>query len=160
MEDLGLTGKIGAVAALATEAGVNVLAMQETRLDAERSSSSAFRAAGWTLHQGPQGRDGRGAASAGVAIVTDVPAEQVEIPKALTHDGRVVAAEPTDWEACWAGFATGVRPGPSVATAVTGENAMADEQSRVLALVHYLGDLSYRSGARLGPGSFRRCLRG
>ena len=57
-----LTGKIGAVAALATEAGVNVLAMQETRLssDAARSSSSAFRAAGWTLHQGPQGRDGRG----------------------------------------------------------------------------------------------------
>ena len=55
-----LTGKIGAVAALATEAGVNVLAMQETRLasDAARSSSSAFRAAGWTLHQGPQRLDG------------------------------------------------------------------------------------------------------
>ena len=45
-----LTGKIGAVAALATEAGVNVLAMQETRLasDAARSSTSAFRAAAGT----------------------------------------------------------------------------------------------------------------
>ena len=89
-----LTGKIGAVAALATEAGVNVLAMQETRLasDAARSSTSAFRAAGWTLHQGPQGRDGRGAASAGVAIITDVPAQQVEMPQALlAYDGCVVA---------------------------------------------------------------------
>ena len=49
------------------------------------------RAAGWTLYQGPQGRDGRGAASAGVAIIADVPAQQVELPTAMTHDGRLMA---------------------------------------------------------------------
>ena len=88
-----LTGRIGAVAALATEMGINILAMQETRLasDATRSSHAAFRAAGWTLHQGTQGRDGRGVVTAGVACISDIPAQMIDIARALAHDGRVMA---------------------------------------------------------------------
>jgi len=43
-----LTGKVGAVAAAATAAGVNVLALQETMLasDSFRATFQAFRAAG------------------------------------------------------------------------------------------------------------------
>ena len=84
-----LTGKIGAVAALATEVGVNVLARLAP--DAAKSSRAAFRSAGWILHQGPQGRDARGNVSAGVAFITDIPPQMIAIPKDLEHDGRIMA---------------------------------------------------------------------
>ena len=88
-----LTGKVGAVASAATAAGINVLALQETMVasDSYRATFQAFRAAGWAFHRGPQGQDSRGAVSAGVGFITDVPAQLVELPEELHHGGRIAA---------------------------------------------------------------------
>ena len=88
-----LSGKVGATAALATAVGVNVLAMQETMIaqDSFRSTAAAFQAAGWSFFRGPQGQDARGATAAGVAFITDVPAQLIEIPEDLEFGGRVAA---------------------------------------------------------------------
>ena len=88
-----LTGKVGAVAALAAEARVNVLAMQETMIsqDSIKATANAFRAAGWELHRGSQGLDARGGACSGVAFITDVPAQLVAIPTELEFGGRIAA---------------------------------------------------------------------
>ena len=88
-----LTGKVGAVASLATTCGVNVLALQETMLasDSERATSAAFKAAGWEFHRGPQGASASGAVAAGVAFITDVPSQVVDIPEELEFGGRVMA---------------------------------------------------------------------
>ena len=88
-----LTGKVGAVVATATTAGLNVVALQETMLasDSFRATSQAFRAAGWAFHRGAQGRDSRGGVAAGVGFITDVPAQLIEIPEELQHGGRVAA---------------------------------------------------------------------
>ena len=90
-----LIGKVGAVAALATEVGVNVLAMQETMIapDSVKATTAAFRDTGWELHRGPQGLDARGSTSAGVAFITDVPAQIVAIPAELEFEGRVMAVK-------------------------------------------------------------------
>ena len=69
-----LSGKVGATAALATAVGVNVLAMQETMI-----GQDSFRS------------DARGATTAGVAFITDVPAQLMEIPEAMEFGGRVAA---------------------------------------------------------------------
>ena len=88
-----LMGKVGAVASLATTCGVNVLALQETMLasDSERATSAAFKAAGWEFHRGPQGASASGAVAAGVAFITDVPSQVVDIPEELEFGGRVMA---------------------------------------------------------------------
>ena len=73
-----LTGKMGAVMALAATTGVNLLCLQEARLTAEGAHAmrQGFRAKGWKLLHGPLALDGRG----GVAVVTDWPVELLDIP--------------------------------------------------------------------------------
>ncbi|CAE7484929.1 unnamed protein product, partial [Symbiodinium sp. CCMP2456] len=52
----------------------------------------AFRAKGWNLIVGPQGYDTKGASRGGVAILTDWPAQEIEVPATVVHDHRVMAA--------------------------------------------------------------------
>ena len=87
-----LSGKVGAVTSAAGLAGVNVLALQETRLpsDSTKAVWSAFRHAGWRFFLGPQGTDRRGATTAGVAFIADVPAEPVDLPEKMGNEGRVM----------------------------------------------------------------------
>ena len=90
-----LSGRMGAVMDMATEAGIHILCLQETKLTSEgiHALRQAFRHRGWRFLPGELHFDQQGKASGGVAIVADWPVELVDCPLAASYPGRIMAVK-------------------------------------------------------------------
>ena len=104
-----LSGRMGAVMDMATEAGIHILCLQETKLTSEgiHALRQAFQHRGRFL-PGELHFDQQGKASDGVAIVADWPVELVDCPLAASFPGRIMAVKALagrDNDHCWSSTA-------------------------------------------------------
>ena len=90
-----LSGRLPAVLELAAHANLDILCLQETRLQDEsvKAATAAARAASWQFVPGPQLEDSQGKPRAGVAFLSQWPMEVVAGPEDPRCRGRFMVAK-------------------------------------------------------------------
>lgn len=90
-----LGGRLGGVLAIADSTKLNVLCLQETRVNAHswNAVSRAVKARGWQLFPGPQGRNSKDVVEGGTLVLTKWPAEALALPDELVSVERAMAVK-------------------------------------------------------------------